>query len=144
MISVLVFCMTGQFSITCQLRLVTILLIDCCFWQLGMFIHKFEQILNVFHLFVGIFFFVGVQLSNFPISHLKKNLLGLLLLQHFYWSVQMHSTNFDTLIGQLRLANHLRSCIASLLVESIFNELLLEPEVLELLLSLSFALQGNL
>ena len=131
-------------SITCQFRQVPIFLIDCCLWQLGVVVHKFKQILNIFHFFVGVFLFVGVKLGYFPISHLKQDLLGLLLLEHLDWSAQMHSTNFDTLIGQLRLVYHLRSCKASLLIEGIFDELLLEPEILELLLSLTFALESNL
>ena len=53
----------------------------------------------------------------------------------------MHSVNFDSIRQELLRCNHVGYSLTCLLIEGILHEFLLQPEVLELLLLLSFTLQ---
>ena len=109
--------------------------------QLAMRVHHLEQCLDVLELFLRRLILVLVELGNLLASYLHEDLLWLLHLEHLSRSAVVDRRYFCAVVHELMSVDHLLRHRTGLLVEGILDELLLEPEVLELLLLFALTLQ---
>ena len=107
--------------------------------QFTMLVHHFKQSLDVFIFLFWRCFFVLLKFGYLLVTHVHYDLLRLFRFESLYLSTLLDRVTFNSLILHLLGLNHLRSCEICLLVEGIFHEFFLQPEVLELLLLLALA-----